>query len=67
VGDGDFHPTHQGSNPIETLARCDKAQRVGDPWDRLSTPVEVGTSRPLLSHKLLVYLAYRLLDILLGL
>ena len=50
-----------GSKPaggrVAHMTCCGKARRVGDP---------TGTSRPLLSHKLLVYLACRLLDIPLG-
>jgi hypothetical protein len=48
------------------LARCDKGERVGDPWDRGSLSMGLGTFRPLLSHKLLVYLTCELLGILLG-
>jgi hypothetical protein len=44
-------PPGFNSHKVDMLARCDKARRVDAPWDRGSTPVGFGTSRPLLSHK----------------
>lgn len=52
-----------------SLTRRDKARRVGNPWDRgppSFTIAGIGMSRPLLSHKFLVYPACGPLDILLG-
>ena len=51
------HRFKTGGGRVAHMTCCGKARRVGDP---------TGTSWPLLSHKFLVYLASRLLDIPLG-